>query len=906
MKIRVHDLLILSCLIVLSVSVRTSLADHASVTCCRPDHCLHVVAPDEIKARYGKHVPHPAFWKPDGWAKRGHQADRSFTVDEMVPLSGTYRMPVIIFGYSDYPIPEGLIELAQEVCEAPWPQRSVSAFYQQSSNGIFRIEFEYFIIDALPELEAFYEEGCEGQLSRCLPGHTRFLLDVVETLDDEVDFGQFDNDGSDGIPNSGDDDGFIDGAMFITPNCGGYDVVRDQWNIWPHATSWEMNRDHPDPEFEVVGRTDDLGPDGQPIRFGKASFQSLLEFHPDQFKEQSRIEGTFIHEMGHVLGCPDLYSKFSEGDSPETKWYGLGKLCQMASGDGQLSAWVKYKFGWADVIHVNGMNEEFVELPKVTNGNQILKIDLNYEGSQYFLAEYREDSHPFEDFGMGLMIYHVDESKPYLNPSNCSGVDPENHPFIRALQADGLCHLENFQGYGAYPYGEPADYWKPSTQDRWASDTFPGSLSYSGLDLGIEIREISQPGGDTITAVVSADVPPIVELTGPLDIAWVFDLSSSYEDDLEYMRDQIKDAIDEVEARYPGSRHNLSFFSDFPIWPYGVPGDIAYLNLSGGGFTENPRRVKQFIDSMTVFNGNDVKECQFEALYQVLTGEGRDFNGDGLYKVEDGDISPYDMDWNSVYTPAVIMMTDAAFHDGINEADYPFGDPEDPSDDDTDDRVAGRLDILMALDAHRNTHGHMPHIHVLDAIDPFVIGFDQWLVEDDVIWTELQQQAMDLAQWSSGGYITAGQDTVLFKQAVRKVLDTMALSAPRGGSCCIGGGVDCDENITAQQCAERGGSFLPHNWRCDLDCDGDGKSDACELLLGSMVDQNNNGNPDACECLGDIDDDGEIEIDDLLKVVNYWGEWMGDTTCVADFDRDWEVGIEDLLYVLNRWGNCNP
>ena len=51
---------------------------------------------------------------------------------------------------------------------------------------------------------------------------------------------------------------------------------------------------------------------------------------------------------------------------------------------------------------------------------------------------------------------------------------------------------------------------------------------------------------------------------------------------------------------------------------------------------------------------------------------------------------------------------------------------------------------------------------------------------------------------------------------------------------------------------------------------------------------------------------GAIEIDDLLKVVGYWGEWMEDTVCEADFNRDWEVDIEDLLYVLNRWGNCNP
>ena len=376
------------------------------------------------------------------------------------------------------------------------------------------------------------------------------------------------------------------------------------------------------------------------------------------------------------------------------------------------------------------------------------------------------------------MIYHVDESKPYVNPSSCSGADPEQHPLIRALQADGLCHLESFQGYEPYPYGEPLTTGNQSPRIDGPVIPSPVHFPIQALTLGIEIREISEPGGETVTAVVSADVPPVVELTGPLDIAWVFDLSSSYEDDLEFMRDQIKAAIDEVEVFYPGSRHNLSFFSDFPIWPYGVPGDIAYFNLSSGAFTQNPRRVKQFIDSMTVFSGNDVKECQYEAIYQVLTGEGRDFNGDGLYKVEDGDISPYDMDWNAANTPAVVMMTDAASHDGIHEPDYPFGDPNDPSDDDDDDRVAGHLNILIALDAHDNTYGHVPHVFVLDAIEPFVIGFEDWPIDENANWTELQQQAMDLASWSDGGYITAGENTVYFQQAVREVLNTMALSAP--------------------------------------------------------------------------------------------------------------------------------
>ena len=144
MKPRLFVISVHLCLAGLLITNTWTRADDASVSFHRPDHCLHVVAPDDIKERFGEHVPHPAFWEPDGWVKRGQQASRGFSPGEMVPLEGTYRMPVIIFGYQDYPIPDGLIERAHEVCEAQWPQRSVSSFYQHASNGIFRIEFDFF------------------------------------------------------------------------------------------------------------------------------------------------------------------------------------------------------------------------------------------------------------------------------------------------------------------------------------------------------------------------------------------------------------------------------------------------------------------------------------------------------------------------------------------------------------------------------------------------------------------------------------------------------------------------------------------------------------------------------------------------------------------------------------------
>ena len=56
------------------------------------------------------------------------------------------------------------------------------------------------------------------------------------------------------------------------------------------------------------------------------------------------------------------------------------------------------------------------------------------------------------------------------------------------------------------------------------------------------------------------------------------------------------------------------------------------------------------------------------------------------------------------------------------------------------------------------------------------------------------------------------------------------------------------------------------------------------------------------ECHGDIDGDGVVNIQDLLGVIDQWGEC--DDECSADFNGDGTVNITDLLIVLDAWGTC--
>ncbi|MBC8309017.1 MAG: hypothetical protein H8E83_00710 [Planctomycetes bacterium] len=53
-------------------------------------------------------------------------------------------------------------------------------------------------------------------------------------------------------------------------------------------------------------------------------------------------------------------------------------------------------------------------------------------------------------------------------------------------------------------------------------------------------------------------------------------------------------------------------------------------------------------------------------------------------------------------------------------------------------------------------------------------------------------------------------------------------------------------------------------------------------------------------CPGDIDEDGTVGVNDLLQIVDMWGEVGG----AGDIDEDGTVGVGDLLMLIDAWGAC--
>lgn len=85
------------------------------------------------------------------------------------------------------------------------------------------------------------------------------------------------------------------------------------------------------------------------------------------------------------------------------------------------------------------------------------------------------------------------------------------------------------------------------------------------------------------------------------------------------------------------------------------------------------------------------------------------------------------------------------------------------------------------------------------------------------------------------------------------------------------------------------------------DCNCNGVPDADDIANKDSADINNNGVPDECECVADLDGSGEVGVSDLLAFLAAWGT---DPAGPPDLNDDGIVGVADLLLLLAAWGPC--
>lgn len=439
----------------------------------------------------------------DGWTQRTHAAIQTGS-----PLSGNLPVLLIQGLFSDSPEPHiTQQDLQNSLFSGPSEFGTLTEYYDEVSGGRLTVGGE-----ALPWVRTTISMSEAVGTSYGLGGDAKtgeFLVQALAGVDDLVDFGRFDNDGPDGIPNSGDDDGYVDAVAFqfieVSASCGGP-------GIWPHRSRIQYWF-----EPETPYGSNDPRTGGGFIRVNDYTTQSAVDCGGVDVQKAT----TIAHELGHVLGLPDLYDR-SQGLQPEQRRWVVGCWDLMAAGawgcgtsnrEGwvrptHLGAWEKIRLGWLGGLEVvpGVLDQEFTLDPVQTSG-QALKVFLE-EGSpsgqtEYLLIEYRKKMGFDQDLpAAGVLVYHVD---PKINSNRPCDSCPQTY-MVELLEADGnnTLRLNFLQGGNR---GEAGDAWGVSGPGKLTNNTYPSTNLTSGEESVVTIYDIFIQEGKAHVTLSSKAIP---------------------------------------------------------------------------------------------------------------------------------------------------------------------------------------------------------------------------------------------------------------------------------------------------------------------------------------------------------------------------------------------------------------
>jgi len=248
------------------------------------------------------------------------------------------------------------------------------------------------------------------------------------------------------------------------------------------------------------------------------------------------LNGTLVHEVGHILGLPDLYnvSNFfpaigmwgimDSGGSigMNTPWgwaYGLIPASPCA--------WSKEYMGWLDPVVLLDDSENIrvtaTELRRP--GFKLFKIPITSD--EYFLIENRLDdigddltvvieqergvvlgpvdpdctepicpvNHEYDFLipGPGMLIYHIDDTRVQPGLMPWDSVNADRHRLgVAVEEADGIMDLGNINSF--YWAGSKYDPFFAANNGTFSWDTYPSTDTNMGGKTYVAVTDISETG----------------------------------------------------------------------------------------------------------------------------------------------------------------------------------------------------------------------------------------------------------------------------------------------------------------------------------------------------------------------------------------------------------------------------
>lgn len=127
----------------------------------------------------------------------------------------------------------------------------------------------------------------------------------------------------------------------------------------------------------------------------------------------------------------------------------------------------------------------------------------------------------------------------------------------------------------------------------------------------------------------------------------------------------VTNIIPSIQELVPDTQFGVGGFEDFPIFPHGLAATDQPFELVQA-ITDDSNAVQEALLSLEVGDGNDPPEANFEALYQIATGEGlmepsptmvaENHDGVGGVGFREGSL------------PVVVSITNAVSHDTVDSS----------------------------------------------------------------------------------------------------------------------------------------------------------------------------------------------------------------------------------------------
>ena len=123
--------------------------------------------------------------------------------------------------------------------------------------------------------------------------------------------------------------------------------------------------------------------------------------------------------------------------------------------------------------------------------------------------------------------------------------------------------------------------------------------------------------------------------------------------------------------------------------------------------------------------------------------------------------------------------------------------------------------------------------------------------------------------------------------------------------------------MQGSECEIEGGFYYGAGSTCDnegIDCNNDPYGacclgDICKTFYdfdcyfsGGIWNEGECADQFCVECVSDIDQDGQTNVNDLLAIIAAWG--IDCDGCSEDVNNDADVNVADLLIVIGEWGPC--